>query len=129
MSDLEAEIRKLAGDYIRGEVSIVVFRDKQVTLMSRALDTKDSVALDIADEMELMLAEVDTGERTEAQLRDGLHFFAYSVVLAISETDAPVTVATSNEAYLQDWGSQARRPSFVVRSISMEPESVVAHQD
>ena len=128
MSDLEAEIRKLAGDYIRGEVSIVDLRDKQVTLMSRALETKDSVALDIADEMELMLAEVDTGERTEAQLRDGLRFFAYSVVLAIQKMDGPVTVTATNEAYFQDWGAQARRPSFVVRSISMEPASVVVHQ-
>ena len=128
MSDLEAEIRKLAGDYIRGEVSIVDLRDKQVTLMSRALETKDSVALDIADEMELVLAEVDTGERTEAQLRDGLRFLAYSVVLAIPKMDGPVTVAATSEAYFQDWGSQARRPSFVVRSISMVPESVVAHQ-
>lgn len=128
MSDLEAEIRKLAGDYIRGEVSIVDLRDKQVTLMSRALETKDSVALDIADEMELMLAEVDTGERTEAQLRDGLRFLAYSVVLAIPKMDGPMTVAATNEAYFQDWGAQARRPSFVVRAISMEPESVVSHQ-
>ena len=128
MSDLEAEIRKLADDYIRGEISIVDFRDKQVSLMSRALETKDSVALDTADEMELMLAEVDTEERTEEQLRDGLRFLAYSVVLAIPKMDEPVTVAAIGETYFQDWGPQARQPSFVVRSISMEPESVAAHQ-
>ena len=56
MSGLENEIRELAGDYLRKELSIAEFRARQVNLMSRALAANDRTALEyIADEIELLM--------------------------------------------------------------------------
>ena len=76
MSRLEIEIRSLVGSYLRKDFSTKEFREKQVDLMGWALEANDKEALDIADEIELMLAERSSGERTEEQLREGLRPFA-----------------------------------------------------
>ena len=104
--------------------------EKQVNLMSRALVAADRTALDIADEIELMLAEVDTGERTEQQLQDALRVLAATTKHVFPERDEHTTTTAVGPipAYLP--GREPRVPglSFAGQAISGVYGSVVVPQ-
>ena len=93
MTKLEITIRELVADYVFGNLPIEEFRAKQVELQIKAESFGDRVALDVADELELLFAEVSAGHRTESELRQELQPLATVVngskkalVLAVRET-------------------------------------------
>jgi len=71
-STLNAEIRERLVRYLAGEISLAAFQE---WLVPRAWDVEQSgnaAAIELANELELRLAEYTSGHRTEAELREAL---------------------------------------------------------
>ena len=69
MTDLEHRIRELLLEYLSGAIQLDVLRERQIELQLKAEADKDAGALDVLDQVELVLAEFSNGHRTEQSVR------------------------------------------------------------
>ncbi len=69
MTDLEHRIRELLLEYLSEAIQLDVLRERQIDLQLRAEADKDAGALDVLDQVELVLAEFSNGHRTDQSVR------------------------------------------------------------
>ena len=121
MTKLEIAIRKLVADYVFSNLPIEKFRARQVELQGKAENSGDRVALDIADEVELLFAEVSEGHRTDLEFRRELQPLATMVKFMLNEEVQQDIVLDTSTAEVQEM--KMSRPSFVELTIETVPAS------
>ena len=128
MTDLEIKIRKLITDYLCHNLPLSDLRDRQVDVLIEAERSGDEAVLDIANELELLFAEVTVGHRTEEQFKNDVFLLSTNIRFEIGGPSSKrTTPGTSvSEATRFNWGYR-RPPSFVVSTTLEEPSSVVGH--
>lgn len=120
MTKLEIEIRELVAGYVFSNLPIEEFREKQVELQIKAESSGDSAALAVADELELLFAEVSASHRTELELRQGLRPLATVVRFAlVGEIQPDIVLATTTTEVLET----TNRLSFAELTIEAVPAS------
>ena len=121
MTNLDITIRELVADYVFGNLPIEKFRGKQVELQAKAESSGERIALDVADELELLFAEVSAGHRTESELRRELQPLATVVKFMLDEEVQPhIVFGTSTAEVLE---VKMSRPLFAELTIEAAPAS------
>jgi len=89
---IDLQIREAIVRYLAEEISIQDFKDGFVPVAWQIEETNNRIAIELAHEIELILAEYGNGDWTEDEVRNGLRPFIQSYNVNIS---APSSISTS----------------------------------
>ena len=95
--NITSELYRRIIQYLNDEISLSQFEDWFLPSLGQILSLPDGPALDLADNIQLALAEMSSGDRTEAELKSIVISLMESSYIDIREsTPYPLLTGTTN---------------------------------